>query len=327
MAVFLFFGDDTYSLSEKLTFWRKEFEKKYGGDTNIAIFEGKNASANEIFQACSAMPFLAERRFTIVKNFLSEAHDEEKSAMAELIEKIPDFCILIFSESACAPDRRTALYKKIQKLGKLMEFPALTGSKLLGWIQKKVEAADGTIEKDAVIFLSEVAGGDLYRLENEIAKLVGYAASPQSGRAITKRDIELLVDTQLTTSIFRLTDGIGQKNRKLALETLHQLMDSGEDLHRILYMIMRQFRIITGVKDLSSQGLSRDAIVAKLKEHPFVISNTIGQARNFTIEQLKHAYELLIDIDTKLKSGGIKILAGDNREFILALDRLVIDLC
>ncbi|MBI2639072.1 DNA polymerase III subunit delta [Candidatus Peregrinibacteria bacterium] len=322
MAIFLFFGDDTYSLHEKLAFWRKEFEKKYGGETNVSLFEGKSINANEIFQACSAMPFLAEKRFTIVKNFLSEGRDEEKTAMAELLEKIADFSILVFSEHD-APDRRVALYKKIHKIGKLVEFPSLTGSKLLGWIQKKVETRGGAIEKDAVIFLSEVVGGDLYRLENEIAKLVGYAGT----RPITKRDIELLVDTQLTANIFRLTDGIGQKNQKLAIETLHQLMDSGEDLHRILYMIMRQFRIITGVKDLSSQGLSRDAIVAKLKEHPFVISNTIGQARNFSFDQLKRAYELLIDIDTKLKSGGIKILAGDNREFVLALDRLVLNLC
>lgn len=322
MSIFLFFGDDTLNHREKLKFWQTEFEKKYGGEMNVSAFEGKHTSANEIFQACCAMPFLAEKRFSVVKNFLSEGRDEEKTAMADLLEKIPDFSILIFSETG-EIDRRIGIYKKIQKIGKLMEFPALTGSKLLGWIQKQVEAQGGSIEKDAVIFLSELVSTDLYRLKNEIAKLVGYAGT----RPINKRDIELLVNTQLSTSIFRLTDGIGQKNRKLAIETLHQLMDSGEDLHRILFMIMRQFRIITGVKDLSSQGLSRDAMVAKLKEHPFVISNTVAQARNFTLEQLKRAYELLIDIDTKIKSGGIKILAGDNREFVLALDRLVLNLC
>lgn len=322
MALFLFFGDDTLSHREKLKFWQTEFEKKYGGEMNVSAFEGKNTDANEIFQATCAMPFLAEKRFTMVKQFLSEGRDEEKTAMADLLEKIPDFSILIFSETG-EIDRRIGIYKKIQKIGKLMEFPALTGSKLLGWIQKQVEAQGGSIEKDAVIFLSELVSTDLYRLKNEIAKLVGYAGT----RPINKRDIELLVNTQLSTSIFRLTDGIGQKNRKLAIETLHQLMDSGEDLHRILFMIMRQFRIITGVKDLSTQGLSRDAMVSKLKEHPFVISNTISQARNFTLEQLKRAYELLIDIDTKIKSGGIKILANDNREFVLALDRLVLNLC
>lgn len=321
MSIFLFFGDDLWTHREKLKFWQAEFEKKYG-DMNISVLYGKETSANEIFQNCAAAPFLSEKRFAMVNDFMNEASAEEQTALTELLEKIPDFCTLVFSESA-VPDRRTTLYKKIQKIGKLSEFPALTGSKLLAWIEKTVERRGGAIEKEAVISLSELSNGDLFRLENEIAKLVGYAGE----RSITKADIELLMDTQLSTSIFRLTDGIGQKNRKVSLETLHQLLDTGEGLHRILYMIMRQFRIITCVKDLAEQGMRRDEITAKLKEHPFVISNTMGQAQNFTKEQLKRAYELLIVIDTKLKSGGIKIFAGDNREFILALDRLVLDLC
>lgn len=322
MSLFLFFGDDIYSHREKLAFWRKEFERKYG-DMNVTTLNGKDTNVNEIFHTCSAVPFLGEKRFTIVKDFLSETSAEEQTMLAELLEKIPDFTIFVMSEST-APDRRTAFFKKIQKIGKLCEFPAITGSKLLAWIEKTVSRYGGAIEKEAVIFLSELSNGDLFRLENEIAKLAAYAGGT---RHITKRDIELLMNTQLSTSIFRLTDGIGQKNRKLSLETLHQLMDTGEDLHRILYMIMRQFRIITCVKDLSEQGLRRDEITAKLKEHPFVISNTLSQARNFTLDQLRRAYELLIDIDMKLKSGGIKILAGDNREFVLALDRLVLSLC
>lgn len=322
MAVFLFFGEDTYSHREKLDFWRREFEKKYGGDTNTIILSAENLTANEIFQACSAMPFLAEKRFAVVKNFLSGGDAEEKKKMAEYLERIPEFCILIFSETENV-DRRLSLFKKIQKHGELVEFRVIAGSKLLGWIEKRIAASGGKIEKEALIFLSELVAGDLYRLENEIAKLIGYAGT----RPITKRDTELLVNTQLSTSVFRLTDGMGQKNKKVSLATLHQLIETGEPLHHILYMIMRQFRIITCVKDLTNQGMNQYEITAKLKEHPFVISNTMSQARNFSLEQLKRAYKLLIRIDTKLKSGGIKVLAGDNREFILALDRLVLDLC
>lgn len=322
MAVLLLFGEDTYSQREKLKFWQKEFAKKYDGDTNITTLQGEDTSAQEIFQTCSSLPFLSEKRFTLVKNFLSEAKDEERSKMADLVEKIPDFCTLAFSEMD-EIDKRISLYKRIQKIGKIYEFNAVSGSKLLGWIEKTAEKHGGEIEKEAVIFLAEFVGSDLYKLENEIAKLIGYAGE----RQVTKKDVELLVDAQFATSIFRLTDGIGQKNRKKALETLHQLIESGEDLHRTLYMVMRQLRIILSVKDLASKGMSQGEITSKLKEHPFVISNTITQARNFSFDQLKRAYELLIIMDTKLKSGGIKILAGDNREFVLAMDRLVIDLC
>lgn len=322
MPVFLFHGDDTYTHREKLRFWQQEFEKKYGGDINVNILSGRDATAQELFQICSAVPFLGEKRFTVIKNFLSEGAKDEITKMAELLEKIPDFCVLIFSETG-ALDRRIGLYKKIQKQGKVMEFPALTGSKLIAWIEKTVGRCQGKIEKEATLALTELLSGDLYRLENEIAKLAAYAR----GREITKADIDLLVDVKLETSIFRLTDGIGQKNTRTALLALHQLIETGEELPRILYMIMRQFRIILCVKDLAEQRLGRDEIVSKLKEHPFVISNTLNQAKNFSTEQLARAYELLIDIDTKLKTGGIKIFAGDNREFVLALDRLVLELC
>lgn len=289
---------------------------------NIAMFEGKQTTALEIFQACSAMPFLAEKRLTIVKNFLAEARDEERVGMVDILEKIPDFSVLVFSETL-GIDRRIGLFKKLQKVAKHTEFAPITGSKLLSWIEAMAAQKGSSIEKEAVIFLCEFCGGDLFRLENEIAKLVGYAGQ----RAITKQDANLLLDTQLTANIFKLTDGIGQKNQRIALSMLHLLIENGEELHVILSMIMRQFRIITQIKDLASQGLSQGAITSTLKVHPFVVTNTLPQTRNFSMEQLKRAYELLIQIDTKIKSGGIKILAGDNREFVLAMDRLVLDLC
>lgn len=323
MPVFLFHGPDSYTQRHKLQFWRAEFEKKHGGDINITIFDGAKTKAYDLYQACTSVPFLGEKRLTIVKDFLHEADNDEQSAMAELLAQVPDFCILVFCETHDI-DKRTTLYKKLQKTATVTEFPLTTGSKLLAWIEKEVARCGGSIEKDAALTLAEMITGDLYRLENEIAKLVAYT---KGSREITKKDIELLVETQLTASIFRLTDAVGHKDYRLALETLHQLIESGEELHRILYMIMRQFRIITMVKDFAQQGAQRNEIVSQMKEHPFVISNTLNQVQNFSQQQLMRAYELLLSMDHRLKSGGIKVLTGDNREFVLALDRLVLELC
>lgn len=329
MAIFLFFGADAYSRQEKINFWKREFDKKYGGDLNINIFEGARTSANEIFGAATSMPFLSEKRLTIVKDFLSadfdkndDSENDEKRLMAELLPKIPDFCTLVFSESE-TPDKRGVLYKKLAKTAQLTEFPLMVGTKLLSWIENKVQKKGGTIERDAIEYLAALTNGDLFLIENEIAKLAGYAKN----RPITKADIELLTNTSLTTSIFKLTDGISQKNKKHSIKTLHDLIDSGEELFGILHMIMRQFRIITQIKDCADQGMRQGEITSKLKLHPFVVSNTINQVHNFSLDQLKKAFELLVDMDFRLKSGGIKVLAGDNREFVLALDLLIIKLC
>jgi len=322
MAAFLFFGSDVYSQTQKLHFWKTEFEKKHG-ELNISILDGAQVPPGEIISAVNSVPFLGEKRLVIVKNFLSQGDAENHKPLTELLKDIPDFTVLIFSEFG-AVDRRLSLYKKLKKEATIEEFAALEGTKLTNWIAGYVTKHGGSIRHDASLLLAQQTEGNLYRLENELRKLVGYT---NGEREIGLREVELLVKTSFSTSIFKLTDSIGQKNQRLALKTLHELIDSGDELHGILYMIMRQFRIITGVKDLVDRGLRQDEITSELKEHPYVVKNTMGQARNFSMTQLKRAYKLLREIDTRLKTGGIRIVTGDNREFVLALDTLIVRLC
>ena len=60
----------------------------------------------------------------IVVNFLSEGVDEEKTKMAEMLERIPDFCVLVFSETGVF-DKRISLYKRIQKVRQINGIPAV----------------------------------------------------------------------------------------------------------------------------------------------------------------------------------------------------------
>lgn len=324
MPIFLFHGDDTYSIKRKADFWKEEFAKKHGGDTNLEIIEGKNLAPENFRSAVTTMPFLGEKRLVIIKNLLSEGDPEIQKKIAEMLSEIPDFCVLLLCEEKPV-DQRVSLFKRIQKTGKTEEFPEMSGGALLSWIFKICKKFNVEIDEEAAIFLSELVGGNLYRLENEIHKLAHYLG--ESKRPILKKDIELLVDTTLDTSVFRLTDALAGKNPKASLSLLHQLLDSGEDLHRILYMIIRQFRLILQVKDLLNQGQRKHSIAAKMKEKPFVVSIAMGQSSNFSFEKLKEIYERLLKIDIKIKTGGIKITSGDSREFLLEVDKFILDCC
>lgn len=321
MPAFFFYGDDIYSLNQKLKFWKDEFEKKYG-DLNTTLLDGDTCKAGEIIDNAQSMPFLADKRLVIVQNFLSGAETEQHESIGEFLPNVPDTTIIIFAEKK-GVDKRLSLYKKLSKLAQPTEFAPLSPNQLVSWIQAEAAKIGGIIEADAARYLSEVVGGDLYRLANEVVKLVNASRK----KSITRALIEKLVVNSLTTSIFKLTDALAQKNQSRALAELHTLIESGEELHAIFSMIARQFRILVSVKDLSDRGHKKDSIVAILKEHPFVISNTITQIRNFSMKQLRTAYDLLLDIDTRLKTGGIRITTGDNREFVLALDRLLVELC
>ncbi len=322
MACFLFYGEDLYSLRKKVDFWKTEFTKKHGGDTNIETLEGANLTIDQFVSAVTTPPFLGEKRLTIIKNFLREGDKEIQKIVSAHIENCADFCVLVFMEEG-APDQRLSLFKKLQKTGKTEEFTLKSGAALLSALFKLAKEKGAEIEENAAIFLAELTGGNLYRLENEIHKLAHFALN----RPITREDVSLLADTTIDTSIFRLTDALGNGNQKLSLQILQRLLDSGEDLHHTLYMIVRQFRIITQVKELAENGLRKAAIAEKIKEHPYVCGLAMAQANNFSFEKLREIYKTLLSMDLKLKTGGIKILTGDPREFVLAITKFIIDAC
>jgi DNA polymerase-3 subunit delta len=128
-------------------------------------------------------------------------------------------------------------------------------------------------------------------------------------------------------SVFKLTDYLGQKNIKQTFKTLQNLLASNQDLFQIFFMLVRHVRILIQVKTLYLQNMSKDQMVAKMKEHPFVVTNALSQSKNFSIEQLTSLYQTLLKIDIDTKSGRIKTAVGDNSELRLAIEQLLVKAC
>lgn len=322
--VHLFFGEDTYSSTQKLNFWREQFEKKYEGDINIALLEGKGLESRNLESDIQSAPFLADKRLIIVKDFLAKGSKDEQKKVAEILEgEIPDFCILIFIETIKLPDKRASLYKKLNKVGNLMEYKPLMGPELNRWIREEAEKIGFKIDSQMSSYVGEVAGGDLWNLHNELQKLKTYSQT----QPITKDAIDQLVHPNLTTSIFKFTDYIAQKNARGSIKTLNILIESGEDIMKIIFMIVRHFRILIQVKDLVDRGNPKNEIISKVKEHPYTISTTMQQSPNFSAETLHWIYKALLEIDIGIKTGKIRMLADDKKEILLALNKLILEIC
>lgn len=319
--IFLFYGEDNYRSTQKLKFWRREFVKKYGEEAT-EIIEGKDMDPPQFTTNIETLPFLSEKRLIIVKNFLENASPEDQKKVAEHLEKTAEECIIIFFETE-SPDKRTSLFQKLSKLGQLEEFKALQPAETAKWIVEKSQKEDLKINLKTANYLAEHCGPDLWTISNEIEKLKAYA----DGQEITTAMIDLLCPPSLSASIFKLTDAVAQKNRKQSLKTFEILRESGEDLGKIFFMIVRHFRILLQVNDLITKGENQFSITKKLQQHPYVIQKTSEQSKNFNETKLEKIYKELLQIDIKIKSGLIKNFAGDNREFELAIEKLIIDCC
>lgn len=319
--IVLLFGDDQFGIREKIARWKSAFVEKYGGDINIDEFDGKTPP-NQIIEATQTLPFLGEKRLVIVKGFLEDQSADDQKLMAEQLKDIPESCALLFWENK-SPDKRTSLFKKLQKECRLEECKPLSGDLLNGWIIEQITTRGGHIDRNTANHLGTIVGEDTWKLSNEIAKLTTYAA----GEPITVDMIDRLVHGQISSNIFKLTDSIGQRRTQEAIRILHNLVEQGEEVPMIFAMLVRQFRMLIQMRELKSLGKSSGDIAAKIKQHPYAVSQSLAQTNNFTKDELEAIYSKLLHIDLRLKTGAFRYLESDKKEFLLEIEKLLVEAC
>lgn len=301
-------------MEQKLARYREEFKKRHN-ESNFTILLGDEINGRDFLAEAEAMPFLGEKRMIVVRNFLENGKEIEQKIVAEHIKDIPETTVLFFIEDK-TPDRRTQCFKTLNAYAMTEIFNTPSLETLPGWIQKEAQKRNAKIGNKEALYLASAIGGNLWHLAHAVEKLSLYAKK----RAITIKDIDALVNANVTASIFRFTDALGERNARTALDTFQTLIKSGEDLMRIFYMIVRHVRLLIQVKEGLAKKMAAAHLARELRQPPFVIQNLTKQTKNFTRENLCAIYEKLLAIDIGVKTGKIRFLVSDNREFLLAIE-------
>jgi len=189
-----------------------------------------------------------------------------------------------------------------QKNAQVAEFGPLTGEKQAAWIEAEFAAIGCKIDRGAATLLAQRAGGDLWNLANEIQK-IGHFLGP---KIITAADIENNAVATSELNIFATIDAVAQRDKKRALGLIKEHIAKGDHPLYLLAMMASQFKNLFLVKICAEEGGS----AARLGIHPYVLSKTTGQARQFTIEELKKIYRLICRTDLDIKTGKIDPEAG-----------------
>ena len=72
---------------------------------------------------------------------------------------------------------------------------------------------------------------------------------------------------------------------------------------RILFLMIRQYRILFHVKALAKQGYGRKEIASKEGLHPFVAGKYMDQAKRFQTSALRAVMEEGADVEQRVKTG------------------------
>lgn len=144
-------------------------------------------------------------------------------------------------------------------------------------------------------------------LINEIRKLIEYAGE---GGTINKADIDLLCTKQTQAIIFNLTDYLGKKQIKLALEELNNLLYNKEPIQKILITLYNHFKKLyfTKIAERYKLDIAKDL---NLKPNQlFLVNKYKMQAKSFTDLEISNIIKELIDLDYNYKIGKIDLNIG-----------------
>jgi DNA polymerase-3 subunit delta len=285
---YLFYGDDDFKIKKSLDLL---VSQKEGAE--LSIFEADQG--DQFLLAVNTKSFFSPDRILVLKNGLGNLKPEtEKHLQGSLDQN--DNTVIVFVE----PKKPKATWvNAISKSGKVTELTKPKNTNLVAYIKEKVKDEGGDIAPLAAERLSTYVGGDLWKLEEEIKKLVLYKQGTEE--AIDTADVDLLVKANFEANIFALMDAVAAKNNRRAIELLDSFMESGENEIYVMTMVWRQFRNLAMAK--FEENITEQTLAKKAGVHPFVAGKAIRSAKNFTKEEILTIYQKLVETDFALKSG------------------------
>ena len=293
--VYLLYGGEAYLKKQ----YKARFIKAMlpEGDTmNYACYEGKNTDIREVIDLAETLPFFAERRLIVFEDtgfFKSSGGD-----LADYIGEMPDTTYFIFIENEV--DKRSKLYKAVKAKGYIAELGVQDESTLRRWIQGLV-AKEGSqmAPADITYFLNKV-GTDMENITKELEKLFCYAIDRDK---LTREDIDAVCTTQITNHIFEMVNAVAAKQQRRALDLYYDLLALKEPPMRILFLLIREYRMLFQVKALMQQGCTKKEIAARAGIHPFAAGRYMEQAKKFRLEELRDVMEEGADTEERVKTG------------------------
>lgn len=296
--LYLFYGEERFLIQLYEKRMRKALLTPEDEMMNLDVIQSPQ-DITEVESSLETLPFMAERRLVILKE--SGAFDTKPGNMAQLAEHmkdIPETTVLLCIESKV--DKRSKMYKAVQKYGYAVDFKRQSEESLMVWIGQELRRAGIRMDRNTAAYFLGLTGNDMVRIQAELTKLISFAAHKGN---IDRNDVDAIVSVTIENSIFKLTDHLGNQQPAAAYRIYRQLLDDNEPVQRIFYMMARQFRLLYRASLM--QGMSPASVAKELGVPSFAAGSYLAQAGKFGTERLAELLRKLLELDVASKTGQI----------------------
>ena len=293
-------------------------------DFNETVCYGSEVTAAQVVTAARRFPMMAERQLVVVKEAQQMKGLEELAIYCA--EPLESTVLVILMHKASA-DKRKAFYKAAQKVGVVVDSPALRDYEIPGWIQSYYTSRGLQIDPQAAALLGESVGTDLSTLVVETDKLT--KALPEGTVRVGVADIEKNVGISRQFSIFELTRELSFRHAAKALSIASHLGNSAKfampmavsALYTHFSRILKYGALLARGGTLSPEDKAR----ALAGVNPYFYREYDTAVRNYPVRKAMAAVSLLCEYDYLGKGGDGSTVVSDG-ELLVELTAKLLNL-
>ncbi len=280
-------GSNVHAIDERVAQIVSDYRSS-GGDSIERIDADTIESIDAVIAAVSSISLFDPTKLVIIRSL--SAHKQLAEEIETVVDRTHENTTLVIVELQI--DKRSKLYKFLQKNTQFESFQELQGADLSRWIKQYVSDRSGSIDNQAMNELVSRVGEDQKQIQQELDKLL--LNSPDINRQV----VESLVDALPQSKVFDLLDAVFRKDLEAVNRLYEDQRAQGEDPLRIIGMITWQLTQIykalyaSDKTELTKSGVS-----------PYSAQKSIQIARAMGGVQMKKSIDDLVYVDIAIKNG------------------------
>lgn len=282
-------------------------------DFNYTSLDGEAATAETILTAVESLPAFAERRLVVLKNAELLPAAEANRLVNYLKNPSPTTSFVCVAPKF---DARRSFFQTLKAHAVVVDCRPLSDAQVTVWLKAQAKSLGRAISEDAVLFLKERVGRDLFPLQNELTKAV---LGSDHQKTIEMEDVQRACSASGDVSVYDLLTALAQRRMEPSVRTLTRLVEEGEPPLKILSTIGYRFRLVWKVKRAMQAGHADAALMRMFGLGQWAGASVIAAAKAYSETDLRWAFQRFIETDAGLKGGALSPK--------LILELLVLDLC
>lgn len=303
MAILLY-GNQQMMIKNQLTKLIKEqFPNK--DEKNVVRFDATENSVEEVVNECCQFSLEFAKKVVVLDNaqYFSNSRIKVKINISNKFDVLLNYlknenpdCLLIIIVNSATLSLKNDIVSYISRNGKITELKDLTKDDWPIYVKKYFALKNVQIDNDAINEIVLRSNNDLNIFINEATKLILY-----KNNKITLKDVKTLMMAPLEKNSFEILNNLLLNNKENALKIYRDLKLYNVEPISLIALISTSLIFYDEVSILEKQGLSGDAISAKLNANPYRVRMTLKTLRNVSYKRIRKALADLYKLDRSIK--------------------------